>query len=332
MTVSTAMRARGHCSGEPARMNIRESTSATVPIRISPIVRLYPCAAFALYFTCAAYLLAISPIFCIISPHICSWSFSLPGGSCGIMPPPCMWPPIPPPIIGQPLIIPCAAGLSAARLHALTLIATAAIIADTALSFMLRSFGRTSVLSSLWPLRVTGHLGPRIKHVARTPVALDVRQHGPDFIVGELAAERRHVAMVVRRRVGRHEPALRDAEEHIVRMVPGVAAFIVRRRREAAVRQANAPVRLPFQLRAVAGRALLGIDFPAGADFRRVARVRAQIVPRRARIAAAGEQSERNRPEPTSDENGSDCPWSNRRNAKANERITMMDGMGSMMA
>src|SRR6266851_5011144 len=327
MTVSTAMRARGHCSGEPARMNIRESTSATVPIRISPIVRLYPCAAFALYFTCAAYLLAISPIFCIISPHICSWSFSLPGGSCGIMPPPCIWPPI----IGQPLIIPCAAGLSAARLHALTLIATAAIIADTALSFMLRSFGRTSVLSSLWPLRVTGHLGPRIKHVARSPVALDVRQHGPDFIVGELTAERRHVAMVVRRRIGRHETALRDAEEHLVRMVPGVAAFIVRRRRQAAVRQANAPVRLPFQLRAVAGRAVLRIDFRAGADFRRVARARARIVARGAHIAAAGEQSERNRPEPASAENGADCPWSNRRNAMKG-KIIMMDGMESMMA
>jgi len=114
-------------------------------------------------------------------------------------------------------------------------------------------------------------------------------------------------------------------------VVPGVAAFIVRRRRQAAVRQAHAPVRLPLQLRAVAGGALLGIDFSADADFRRVARVGARIVPRRAHIAAAGEQSERNRPEPVSDEDGSDCPWSNRRNA-AKGKITMMDGMGSMMA
>src|SRR6266849_9987984 len=81
----------------------------------------------------------------------------------------------------------------------------------------------------------------------------------------------------------------------------------------------------------MAGRALLGIDFPAGANLRPVARVRARIVPRRAHIAAAGEQSERNRPEPASDENGSDCPWSNRRNAAKGD-ISMMDGMGSMMA
>src|SRR5712691_3283077 len=311
-----------------------DAGSASAPRHRGTTARRHWPFADSLYFTCAAYLLAISPIFCIISPHICSWSFSFPGGSCGIMPPP---------IIGQPLImpcmlcipcmpcIPCAAGLSAARLHALMLIATAAIIADTTLSFMLRSFGRTSLLSSSWPLRVTGHLGPRIEHVARSPVALDERQDSPDFIVGELTAETRHVALVIRRRVGRHEPALRDAEEHAVRVVPGVAAFIVRRRREAAARQAHAPVRLPFQLRAVADRAVLRIDFPAGADFLHVARVRARIVPRRAHIAAAGEQSERNRPEPKSDEDGSDFPWSNRRNAAKGD-ITMMDGMGSMMA
>jgi hypothetical protein len=109
-----------------------------------------------------------------------------------------------------------------------------------------------------------------------------------------------------------------------------VAALIVRRRRQAAARQAHAPVRLPFQLRAVAGGAVLGIGFRAGADFRHVTRVRARIVPRRAHIAAAGEQSECNRPEPASDENGSDCPWSNRRNAMKG-KIIMMDGMESMM-
>src|SRR3989441_9442418 len=108
--------------------------------------------------------------------------------------------------------------------------------------------------------------------------------------------------------------------------MPGMAALIVRRRRRAAVRQAGTPVRLPFQLRAVAGGAVLRIDFRTGADFRRVARVRAWIVARRARIAAAGEQSERNRPEPASHENGSDCPWSNRRNA-AKGRLTMIDRM-----
>src|SRR3989454_84955 len=181
------------------------------------------------------------------------------------------------------------------------------------------------------PLRIAGHFSARIEHVARSPVALDVRQDGPDFIVGELAAKTRHVALVARRRIGRHEPALRDAEEHAVRVMPGVAALIVRRRRQAAVGQAGTPVRLPFQLRAVAGGAVLRIDFRTGADFRCVARVRARIVPRRAHIAAAGEQSERNRPEPAGDENGSDCPWSNRRSA-AKGRLTMMDGMGSMMA
>src|SRR5207245_8962013 len=133
------------------------------------------------------------------------------------------------------------------------------------------------------------------------------------------------------RRIGRHEPALRDAEEHAVRVMPGVAALIVRRRWQAAVRQAGAPVRLPFQLRAVAGGAVLRIDFCTGADFRRVARVRARIISWRARIAAAGEQGECNRPEPASHEHGPDCPWSNRRNPAKGD-ISMMDRMVSMMA
>ena len=162
------------------------------------------------------------------------------------------------------------------------------------------------------------------------PAVFDKGQHGPDLGVREHLLISWHGTAIARRGMV-FAPVLDEFKQPLVGMVPGVAALIVRRRWQAAVRQAGTPVRLPFQLRAVAGGAVLRIDFRTGADFRRVARVRARIVPRRARVAAAGEQSERNRPEPASDENGYDCPWSNRRNAVRGD-ITMMDSMGSMMA
>ena len=46
-------------------------------------------------------------------------------------------------------------------------------------------------------------------------------------------------------------------------MVPRVAAGIVRWRRETPGRKGRLPVRLPLELRTVAGRTLVRIDLPA---------------------------------------------------------------------
>src|SRR4051812_39656289 len=90
-----------------------------------------------------------------------------------------------------------------------------------------------------------------------TPATFDEGEHGPDLIVGELAAERGHVALIVWRRIGRHEAALRDAEQHGVGVVPRVSLVIMRRRGHAPVWLAPAPVELAFQLCAVACGAML---------------------------------------------------------------------------
>src|SRR5260370_38207144 len=138
-----------------------------------------------LYFTCTPFLLAISPILCIISPHIWSWSFSF-----------------------------------ALRLQALTLmIAAAAITADATLSFTcppslkVTSYcrarrSRSTILSVSWFPHAASHLSARLPHIARGPVVLDVREHSPHFLVGQLAAKGRHVALVFRRRVRRHQARL----------------------------------------------------------------------------------------------------------------------------
>jgi hypothetical protein len=62
--------------------------------------------------------------------------------------------------------------------------------------------------------------------------------------------------------------------------MPGVAALVVRWCRHAIVRQPPLPVRLSFQLRAVAGGALLRVDLPAERE-----------IDRRWRLAAACEQA-----------------------------------------
>ncbi len=62
---------------------------------------------------------------------------------------------------------------------------------------------------------------------------------------------------------------LDDAEQHLIGMVPGVAAFVVRRCGEPTRGKRRAPVRLPFQIRAVARRALIRIDLSALLDHLR---------------------------------------------------------------
>src|SRR5207237_10715113 len=107
--------------------------------------------------------------------------------------------------------------------------------------------------------RIAQHLRARVKHLARSPVAGDEGEHRADLGVAQLAAERRHVARITWRRVGRNEAVLRDGEKDLVRVVPGVPALVMRRGRQAAVGLALPPVRLALELRAMARRAVLRV-------------------------------------------------------------------------
>src|SRR5712664_2498899 len=82
-------------------------------------------------------------------------------------------------------------------------------------------------------LRVADHFGARFEKLFRLPVAFEERENGPDVVVRELAAERRHVALVAGRRVLGGQAVLGDAEEYFVGVMPRVPAFVVRRGRHA---------------------------------------------------------------------------------------------------
>src|SRR5207253_9769294 len=148
---------------------------------------------------------------------------------------------------------------------------------------------------------VAGHLGPVREHFAR-PVAFDEREHCPHLIVRELAAKRRHVALIARWGIRRHQPILDDDEEHMVGVMPGVAAVVMRWRGPAAIGQAFLPVGLPFEVGAVAGGALLRVDRAAERHFRAVARLRAWIVAGARRFTARTERGHQRQPP-----HGHDC-------------------------
>src|SRR5262249_56895301 len=61
------------------------------------------------------------------------------------------------------------------------------------------------------------HLGAQLEYLGR-PAGLDIRQDRADLLVGELAAESRHVALVACRRVRPREAVPGDAEGHRVRL------------------------------------------------------------------------------------------------------------------
>lgn len=72
--------------------------------------------------------------------------------------------------------------------------------------------------------------------------------------------------------------------------MPGVSTFVVGRRRQPAVREPTAPVRLSLELMAVAGGAILPVDLRAARDLRPVARIGAAFV---ARLATGEQRQER---------------------------------------
>jgi len=94
-----------------------------------------------------------------------------------------------------------------------------------------------------------GDLALAGQHFPR-PAALDKSKNGPNLAVLEVFAESRHGAVEPRRR---HTGAafLGVVEQHLVRMVPSMATFVVGRRLQRAVGVAGPPVGLPLQVVAV---------------------------------------------------------------------------------
>jgi hypothetical protein len=95
------------------------------------------------------------------------------------------------------------------------------------------------------------------------PSALDIGKAGTNVFLRENVRNTRHIAAIARRSVPASlETIADDLDQDLVRMVPRMPAGVVRWRRQAAVRAAHAPRRLPFQIRTVTARAVLCIDAP----------------------------------------------------------------------
>ena len=104
-----------------------------------------------------------------------------------------------------------------------------------------------------------------VSALALWPCALDVVENGADVRVAQHVCEAGHVALVSAADHG-GGAFPNDAEQDIVRMVPGVAAGVVGWRRQPAGRKRRAPARLALQFRAVAGGALIRIDLASLRD------------------------------------------------------------------
>lgn len=91
------------------------------------------------------------------------------------------------------------------------------------------------------------------------PGTLDKSEDSPDLGVAQGIGKTRHVALIAPPD-DRGCTLLDDAEQHLIGMVPGVAALVVRRCGQPTRGKRRAPVRLPFQIRAMARRALIRID------------------------------------------------------------------------
>jgi len=91
-------------------------------------------------------------------------------------------------------------------------------------------------------------------HLVR-PATLNEGERIPYVVVGQHFGKGRHVARVANRRVWRLEPEFRDREQHVVAVVPGVPRIVMRWRGHSTVRRSDRPVRLSFEIDAVAGRA-----------------------------------------------------------------------------
>ena len=94
------------------------------------------------------------------------------------------------------------------------------------------------------------------------PSALDEGQDGDDFPIREhavIGGHIRRIAWIIQQAL---KSELRQPKQHGVVMVPGMSGLVMRRRRQFSVGPPSPPVRLAFQLSAVAARALIRVDLP----------------------------------------------------------------------
>src|SRR5437773_2632635 len=108
---------------------------------------------------------------------------------------------------------------------------------------------------------------PLKRALLRWPQTFEIRDHCSDVRITQLVGEWRHALGRARpQRIG--EAVADDFKEHAIWMMPCVAAAVVRRWWEVALRIALLPVRRAFCVRAVTIRALHSIDFFASTDLR----------------------------------------------------------------
>ena len=89
------------------------------------------------------------------------------------------------------------------------------------------------------------------------PGAFDIVEDCVNFVVRQYLAENGHVALVTRDEGS--DPLLGDREQLAIGVVPGVATRIVRRGGQSTGVQRPLPVRLAFEVFAMAGRAVRGV-------------------------------------------------------------------------
>ncbi len=98
-------------------------------------------------------------------------------------------------------------------------------------------------------------------------------ERGDDLGIAEHTLVGGHVRHVVLQVRGPGHTLSGDAQQDLIRVVPGVPACVVRRRRQSAIRAALSPVRLALQPCAVARRAVLRVHLGAERDLLGIARI-----------------------------------------------------------
>src|SRR5690606_2084746 len=91
--------------------------------------------------------------------------------------------------------------------------------------------------------------------------AIDVGDDRDYFQVGQDATIAGHVADISwRRRPSWNKAILHHIDQHLIRVVPGMASLVVRRCRQLSIGHAFAPSRLALQRLAMARRAIIRVD------------------------------------------------------------------------
>ena len=105
------------------------------------------------------------------------------------------------------------------------------------------------------------------------PAAFDIGQYCPDIVIGERVFPGGHVTLITFRCVRRNQSVLGDVKQHNIRMMPGVAGFIVGRGGHFAVGFGDVPVGLAFEVAAMAKGAKAFINKFAALDLLRIFRI-----------------------------------------------------------